>query len=67
VYENNLGKVVVEMENGQVWRQLNADKTRVVLPPDEGGLTADVERSFLGSVSLRIGGTGRSFKVSRIK
>jgi hypothetical protein len=66
-YKNNLEKIVVEMQNGQVWRQLNSDNTRVVMPSGNDGLTADIERGFLGSVLLEISGTGRSFKVSKIR
>ena len=67
VYENNLGKFVVELDNGQTWRQKDSDNTRVVLPQDTSNLTADIEKALFGSVSLRINDTGRSFKVSRIK
>ena len=61
------GNLVVELENGQRWRQLDSDNTRVMLPADISGLSAEIKPSFLGSVAMRIEGTGRSFKVSRIK
>ncbi|MDH3267089.1 MAG: hypothetical protein OEM25_09000, partial [Gammaproteobacteria bacterium] len=67
VKKSPLGNLVVEMENGQHWRQLNSDNTRVTLPADTSGLRAEIKRGFLGSVTMRILGTGRSFKVSRIK
>ena len=66
-YKNNLGNVVVEMQDGRIWRQLGSDNTRVTIPGDGTGLTADVEKGFFNSVSLRLGGAGRSFKVTRIK
>lgn len=67
IYRTPLGKLVIELENGQVWRQLDSDDTPVALPDNTGGLTADIEPGFLGSVSLSVSGTGRSFKVSRIR
>lgn len=67
VRESSLGNLIVEMENGQQWRQLNSDNTRISLPSDDSGLTADIRRAFLGSVSMSITGTTRSFKVARIK
>lgn len=66
VTETALGRLVIELENGQAWRQLESDDTPVALPRDTSGLTADIRRSFLGSVSLTINGTGRAIKVSRV-
>ena len=67
IRKTQFGNLVVELENGQHWRQLNSDNTRVYLPPDISGLSAEIKPSFLGSVTMRINGAGRSFKVSRIK
>ncbi|MGI9202625.1 MAG: amidohydrolase family protein [Woeseiaceae bacterium] len=67
VKRSTLGNLIVVLENGQQWRQLNSDNTRVTLPADRSGLNANVKRSFLGSVTMTIVGTGRSFKVSRIQ
>jgi len=67
ISETQRGSLIVELENGQVWRQLNSDNTPVVLPADRTTLTADLNKSFLGSVTLRIEGTARSFKVRRIR
>jgi hypothetical protein len=61
------GNLVVELKNGQRWRQLDSDNTRIRLPADHTDLTAEIKPSFLGSVAMRIKGTSRSFKVSRIK
>lgn len=66
VRKSSLGNLIVEMENGQTWRQLNSDNTRVNLSSNDSDLKADIRRAFLGSVSMSIRGTGRSFKVSRI-
>lgn len=61
------GNLIVELKNGQHWRQLNSDHTTVRLPADISGLSAEIKHSFLGSVTMRINGTTRSFRVSRIK
>lgn len=60
------GNLIVELENGQRWRQLDSDNTRVVLPKNTTGLTASLKPSFLGSIRMSIEGSERSFKVSRI-
>jgi len=39
---------------------------RVKLPTDISGLSAEIKPSFLGSVTMKIEGSSRSFKVSRI-
>ena len=67
ISETPLGRLVIELENGQVWRQLDSDITPVALPRDRSGLTAELKRAFLGSIWISISGTGRSFKVSRIR
>lgn len=60
------GKYVIEFENGEVWRQLDADTTPIALPRDTSGLTAEVTRSILGSTTIKIHGTYRAFKASRV-
>jgi len=60
------GSVVVELENGQHWRQLDSDNTPVRVPTDVSGLNVEVKHAFLGSATMKINGTGRTFRVSRI-
>jgi len=60
------GNLIVDLENGQRWRQLDSDNTRVKLPTDISGLSAEIKPSFLGSVTMKIEGSSRSFRVSRI-
>ena len=67
VRQSQLGKLIIVMESGQQWRQLNSDNTRITLPADRVGLTADIRQAFLGSISMSLGEGKRSFKVSRIK
>ena len=61
------GKLIIELESGEKWRQLNSDGTRVALPAEDSSLTADIKRSMFGSVSLTISGTGRAIRVSRVE
>ena len=62
-----LGRYVVELENGEVWRQLDSDDTPVAIPSDTTGLTATIKRTLFGAHKLTISGSGRAFKVSRVK
>ncbi|MFT5502088.1 MAG: imidazolonepropionase-like amidohydrolase [Woeseiaceae bacterium] len=66
VSQSSLGNLIIILDNGQQWRQLDSDNTRVKLPADRTGLTADIRRAFLGSVSMSLGESKRSIKVSRI-
>ena len=61
------GKLVVTLAGGEVWRQLDSDNTRVVLPEDRSAMTATVEKTLLGGTRVRIVGTGRSFKASKVR
>jgi hypothetical protein len=60
------GGVIVELENGQVWRQLDSDNTPVRVPADISGLSAEVKPAFLGSVTMKINESSRTFRVARI-
>ena len=60
------GSVIVELINGQNWRQLDSDNTPLNVPTEISGLNAEVKRAFLGSVTMKIDGVGRTFRVSRI-
>jgi len=60
------GKYVIEFENGEVWRQLNADTTPIALPADTSGLSAEIKRSILGSTRIKIRGSYPAFKASRV-
>ena len=62
----NLGKYVVELENGEIWRQLNSDNTPIALPADRSGLTAEIRTSFFGTTTVKISGTYRPFKATRV-
>lgn len=66
ISRSKLGKYIVELENGEIWRQLNSDDTTLAFPADRQGLTAEFKRTFMGSITLKISGTGRSFKATQI-
>lgn len=65
---NGRGKYVVILDNGQVWRQLNADTNRLRVPKAGAeGMSAEVKRKKLGGHSLYLNGDNRSIRVERIK
>lgn len=61
------GKIIVVLDNGQVWRQNDSDKSTPYIRKNTEGATATVKRGFLGSYVLRISGAHESFKARRIK
>ena len=64
---NPRGKAVFILDNGQVWRQLDADRT-VVRDPDPGRtMKVTIETGALGSYNLTIEGRKGLIKVSRLK
>ncbi|MEO1202795.1 MAG: amidohydrolase family protein [Pseudomonadota bacterium] len=67
VSRSALGRYIVELENGEIWKQLDSDDTPVAIPRDVSGLTAELKRSFLGSTTLKVSGTDRAFKVNRLR
>jgi hypothetical protein len=63
------GKAIVTLDNGQVWRQLDSDSTRITVSDDEiaGGMTATVKKGMLGSHFVKLDPPGRSFKAARVE
>jgi hypothetical protein len=61
------GKAVFILENGQVWRQIDSDTTAVPDPERGTRMTVKIERGFLGSYNLTIGGRNILVKVNRLK
>ena len=57
---NGYGKVTVTLENGQVWRQTDSERTP--LSADE----ATIKRAALGSFMMKLDG-GRAFRVQRVR
>lgn len=64
IRKDNLGKVIVTFENGQVWLQIDSDKVTVSKkrPPE----TAIIKRAALGSFLIRLD-TGKAFRAKRIE
>ena len=58
--EYTYDKVLVTLDNGQVWKQVDASNLRLRV-----GDTVDIERASLGSFMLRKKGSKRSMRVSR--
>jgi len=63
---NAFGHFTVTLENGQVWRQLDAD-TRVARFHKDKKETVTIKRGFLDAYSLSIDGQWGNFMVKRIK
>jgi hypothetical protein len=61
------GKALFVLDNGQVWRQLDADATEVVFPEPGKVLKVTIEVGFLGSYNLTIEGRNGLIKVTRLK
>ena len=58
-------RIVFELANGQVWRQ--NDATRVYVPNNIEGHTADIQSGTLGSHLMRIDDSNRWFRAVRIQ
>ena len=58
--EYTYDKVLITLDNGQVWRQVDASNLRLRV-----GDAVDIERASLGSFMLRKQGSKRSMRVSR--
>jgi hypothetical protein len=59
------GRMLLVLDNGQVWRQLDADSTEV--RDVARGTKITIERGFLGSYNLTIEGRNGLIKVTRLK
>ena len=68
IARNGRGKYVVVLANGQVWRQLSADTSKLRIPKSGAeGLDVEIKRRSLGSHSLYLNGENRGIRVERIK
>ena len=61
----NFGKIKIELENGQVWNQV--DSTPYRGPKDLKGRSVEITSASLGSFLLKIDGIGGKFRVRRDK
>jgi len=62
-----LGRFVVFLDNGQVWRQLDGDTGRPLFRRNAADNSVTISRGALGSYNLQLNGTNASFKVTRLK
>ncbi len=63
---NPYGRFTVTLDNGQVWRQIQAD-TGVARFRRKGGDSVTISRGMLGSYNLTLAGTVQLFKVTRVQ
>ena len=59
-------RFTVTLDNGQVWRQIEADSGKARLHKS-GGDTVEISRGMLGSYNLVIDGVNLLFKVRRVR
>ena len=67
IARNNRGKYVIILDNGQIWRQLRADTSRLLIPRDESGQEVTIKRRSLGAHTFSFAKDKRSIRVERIK
>jgi len=60
------GKFIVFLDNGQVWRQVEGDADHAMFDKN-GGDTVTISRGALGSYTLTIGDSAKTYKVKRVK
>ena len=61
------GKILVTLENGQVWQQLSSDNFKITPTRLRRQTSVVIKRAALGSFSMKIEPWGRSMKARRIK
>jgi hypothetical protein len=61
------GKIIVFLDNGQIWRQIDADTSSPYIRKNIEGMTATVKRGVLSSYVVRLSGTRDAFKARRVK
>lgn len=62
-----VGKFIVFLDNGQVWRELPSEDSNVLFKHDMAKNTVEIERGLLGSYILHLNGSLRGYKVVRVK
>ena len=61
------GKAIFILQNGQVWRQLDADSTEVLAPAPGKTMKVTIEVGVFGSYNLTIEGRNGLIKVNRLR
>lgn len=65
--QNALGRSIFILDNGQVWKQIDGDVTVVRGPKNGEQISVTIEKTFMGSYSLKIEGRNGLIKVRRVK
>lgn len=65
--KNPRGRAIFILDNGQVWRQLDADGTELPYPPAGSTMKVTIEKGWIGSYNLTIAGRNGLIKVFRMK
>ncbi len=60
------GKTLFFLDNGQLWRQIDADATDLRDLPSTPGIKVTIEKGFLSSYNLTIAGRNGLIKVNRV-
>ncbi|MCC5980343.1 MAG: hypothetical protein JJU26_01360 [Oceanicaulis sp.] len=63
ITQNHRGQLIVTLQNGQVWRQI--DNRRVRVPRSVDGVTLDVQRAALGSFFMSLSTSGVQVRAQR--
>ncbi len=61
------GSLIFTLENGQVWRQLDADSTAPYIRRSDDGHAVTIKRAALGSYRLKIEGVRQGLRVRRVQ
>lgn len=61
------GRFVLALDNGQIWRQLDADSARFVPSGNSASASVTISRGLLGSYNLQFVGQNALYKVRRVK
>ena len=67
VTQNRVGKLVITLENGQVWRQTDSVQIPIVRNSRRDGLSADIEPGALGSHFMTLSHHPRRFRTQRVR
>lgn len=57
-------ELTFEMDNGQVWRQMEAGHYRY---PKDGAFDVEIRQGLMGDYQMRVGGEGRMTRIVRVK
>jgi len=61
------GRAIFILDNGQVWKQIDGDETRVPQLPESKPIRVTIEKALLGSYALTVEGRSFMVKVRRLK